>query len=499
MTTIALVGLAIAVLASLYDWRRGLFLCIAVGFAQDPIRKLLPGSPVAAVVAVVAVFGASVIGLMFRSRGLGLKVFLTWNRRLATPLVVFTVLAVIQSVRSFFQYGNPVLSGLGLLAYLSPTMAILVFFKFGENFETVEKWLKVYVAAALLLAFSVMADFLGFESALFRSIGADTVYGIGGRVQMYCGFMRSSEISAVHLGTGAALLVALLGQRLKRWQWAVGVPSVALMVLAILVSGRRKMLVQFVVYLILYLALARGTRTKRARRAVLATVGFAGVGGLIGMFIFPEFSGALVPYAERGGSVLGEAVDRLWYMTVTALGLVFRESGIIGAGAGTATQGSQYFGGASEIVRSEAEGGLGRVMAELGLVGIIVFLFLGLRLIGSLARARRLALRVESPKAPLIVGLALLGPTHGLVFAAAHQAYGDPFVLLILGGTVGIALSYPRWQFGHHLHPPGATSWAGRSGLSGLETPGAERTLDPMVSGLTDRRDSSPSSGVSRV
>src|SRR5690606_11640351 len=46
MALAAALGLC-GVLFCLFDWRRGLLLCIAVGFLQDPLRKIVPGQPVA--------------------------------------------------------------------------------------------------------------------------------------------------------------------------------------------------------------------------------------------------------------------------------------------------------------------------------------------------------------------------------------------------------------------------------------------------------------------
>jgi hypothetical protein len=47
----------IAGLLTLLDWRKGLMLCVLIGVAQDPLRKLAPNQPVYYVLLVGVIFG----------------------------------------------------------------------------------------------------------------------------------------------------------------------------------------------------------------------------------------------------------------------------------------------------------------------------------------------------------------------------------------------------------------------------------------------------------
>jgi len=55
----------LAVGIALADWRKGLLACIAVGFVQDPLRKLWPGEPVYLTALVGVVFAAAALGAAF--------------------------------------------------------------------------------------------------------------------------------------------------------------------------------------------------------------------------------------------------------------------------------------------------------------------------------------------------------------------------------------------------------------------------------------------------
>ncbi len=96
------------------------------------------------------------------------------------------------------------------------------------------------------------------------------------------------------------------------------------------------------------------------------------------------------------------------------------------------------------MASAPAEGGLGRVLAELGLPGLFCLLWLAiglLRIIRAIVREARTSRRRQ---AVLIYGLVSFIPSHAVVFVTAHQVYGDPFVLLVLGAFVGFAMSARR-------------------------------------------------------
>ena len=72
--------------------------------------------------------------------------------------------------------------------------------------------------------------------------------------------------------------------------------------------------------------------------------------------------------------------------------------------------------------------------------------------------------------AVLVYGLVAFIPSHALVFTTAHQVYGDPFVLLVLGAFFGFADERaPRRRAGSPPAPRGRQQQSPvRPGLSEL-------------------------------
>ncbi len=158
---------------------------------------------------------------------------------------VFALLVVLQSLSTLLRYGNFTLAGIGLLGYLSPLAAIIAFFQFNRGWADAQRWLRFYIVAAAVMSLSVFLQFLGFAPRIFESIGLDTVYGVGGRIAMLCGIMRSSEVAAFHAGAAACLAFTLATIARSPRAQILYASLVPLFLLAIVLGGRRKMLAQF--------------------------------------------------------------------------------------------------------------------------------------------------------------------------------------------------------------------------------------------------------------
>src|SRR5262249_41462701 len=91
-----------------------------------------------------------------------------------------------------------------------------------------------------------------------------------------------------------------------------------------------------------------------------------------------DMTSTITPYYARGENVQGEGLDRLSGNTIDSFQWVIAQNGIFGSGAGTGSQGAQYFGGGADLVGLAAEGGLGKVLAELGVPGLILALWLAI-------------------------------------------------------------------------------------------------------------------------
>jgi hypothetical protein len=445
VTTILAGLFAAALVYALFNWRRGLLLCFLIGFSQDPIRKVLPGKPVLLVVAVALAFTFCLVGVYLRGERLGLDRLLRWFPRLQIPALAFVVIVFLECLHTLLMTGgNLVLTGLGMLSYLSPPLALLLGERYCNDFADLRRWLVAYLTGASILAATVLLQFQGFQPAIFSSIGVDIVYGRSGVVTMLPGLMRSAEIAAWHLAAAACTLVVVAASakaRRTRW-WATA--GFLVLLVAVALTGRRKMIAEIVLFLVLFGFLVIQYRRGGSRMAQSLLVLLV-VGGL-GAQLFGT-SGEIeefAPYLGRSVSVLSESTERLYLMTIMQFRYVLDQNGFFGAGAGTGAQGSQYFGGGVGIVGGAAEGGLGKVLAELGVPGALILLWLGYAVARVVLRIARVARRAPREQAFLIYGLAAFLPANAAVFLTAHQVFGDPFILIVIGLATGSILAFPR-------------------------------------------------------
>ena len=153
--------LAVACVYVYSSMRHALPLILAVGFAQDVVRKLTPGEPVIFILTVGVLFGAILLGIWAR-RGFvnSLEPFLAWSTRLREPLLVFVAILIAQLIYSIIQYNNVVVGLIGLTSYLAPFLALIVGYFLAVNVDSILKFLKSYVAIGLIVALSVFLSFI---------------------------------------------------------------------------------------------------------------------------------------------------------------------------------------------------------------------------------------------------------------------------------------------------------------------------------------------------
>ena len=135
-----------------------------------------------------------------------------------------------------------------------------------------------------------------------------------------------------------------------------------------------------------------------------------------------------------------DAYDRLDKMAIGSLKWAVMHNGWFGAGAGLGSQGAQHFGGMK--TGYSAEGGIAKVMSELGIPGLILLFWV----IISIARSVWQTLHVTTVPSHyqiLIIGLSSILIANFVNFAIAHQVYGDLFVMLLCGSIIAFILSIP--------------------------------------------------------
>jgi hypothetical protein len=374
-----------------------------------------------------------------------------WNVRLKNVAIAFVLLVILQCFASFAYTGSIVLAGIGFMAYLSPFPALQMSYSFAVHSKRIYSFLGLYLALNFVMATGIYLSLLGFDWAILRTVGDELmVYSIAeGARALPSGFYRVPEVAAWHCASGACLALAIgLSNRRQTILWFCA--ALALFFFgAVLLTGRRKFLVEIAIFLPIVLMLFYKFKLGSAKYlsgVLVATV--IGVGlaasGIATDDTVSSFRGANLRGQERGETVQGELFDRVYLMTIETFPYIVERNGIFGSGAGSGSQGAQYFGGGDELVGAAAEGGLGKILAEVGIPGLLIFIWLGIKIISYVWKTLDQVSKGDPSIARLTMGLAAFLAANGMVFVTAHQVYGDLFVLLIIGFVLGFIFAIRR-------------------------------------------------------
>lgn len=459
MTEILLMLVAFAALLAFTNWRWGLSLFLVAGLLQDPARKLVPGQPVYFVLLAGAVFGAAWLGAGLSRVRLGPSAMEGWRRYMGTPFALFVALVLLQAFHSYARFGSVQMTGIGLMVWLAPVFAVVLAYQFAvrRGLPALRRWMKLYVVLALLALSGVYLQYEGVEWPVLGEVGKGlTIYDVGTVLKAYSGFFRSSEIAAWHTATAAALLFILFtGRRLNFLRLLAALALIGVLVALGILTGRRKMLVEVVIFLSLYFFLVAWFQRGAHRLAVgLAVVGLAGWFAVVG-FVDPDpgerpdtANYQLAPgerykgYAVRGSTVFQDAPERFSQLGVRPIAFIVERAGWMGAGVGSASQGVASD-EAAALNRGAAEGGLGKITLELGVPGLLLVLWLFWALARYVRAALAVTVQISRPHARVAFALVALLAAKVASFSVAAQAYSDIFILLLLGSFTGFVLAMP--------------------------------------------------------
>lgn len=438
----SIITLAIALLA-LADWRRALLAVIVVGVLQDVLRKLTPGAPTFYIVWATAVYLA-VVAIAILGRSLPpLRTIYLHDRPVKNAWIAFFVLIALQMLNALVRTGNPVVPLFGAMFYLGPAAAMLVAYGYFSGEWQLRRFLGLYI---LILVPTCLTVYLSptFQDAwpVLRDVGTFTgnqliIYDMGNILQSYSGILRTGEVASWHAATAAIFLVTITLTARRRPKWLLTAILVALMIGVIVLTGRRKMLMALAVFFVVQWALLAWLRKGMGKVAVLTTL--VGILSSYSLTLLEPTSGANL-YVQRSTTVFGDAAGRMGLALELMKSALIRSSGL-GLGAGSAAQGTRHAGiEASKQVGGSSESGLGMLMVELGVPGVVMAFLL-------VAVVSRNILRNLKPLASLEPRLALYQVSflsflfaNMMTFTVATQIYGDFFVLVILGTIAGFVI-----------------------------------------------------------
>jgi len=448
MILFAIILIATAFLVSTeYGWRGALLYTVAVGFLQDPIRKIAVGSTYYGGLA-FACFLITFIALKNVSR-YWYATYLFWtNQKLITLLPMFYYLIGFQALNSFARIGDIRLSIIGMLFYTLPLLALWVGFHLGKNQLLLREFLTVYVVFCSLCAISVLLDAQGVQNPLFNEVGKGLdITGIG---EGNSGLWRTSEIAGWHLAAGACFSF-ILGMTSKNsfsqntWFFL----TIGLTFLTT-TTGRRKALGIVIVFIALFLLYYSFSSQKSKIFRIISSIFLVIILSVSSYgLIFNESSQQdLGKYEERTATLTLDESQNRFNSGIQRLMRGIEIAGPFGFGVGAGTNTGNTGISTSSLGQQSlgyvAEGGGGRIVAELGYLGAIFFLYIIIQLGLLYYRNFKLGL-VEVPpdQFNILVGLLFFVIANAVSFFQAAQLYSDLFVLIILGISFGCFLAVP--------------------------------------------------------
>lgn len=441
--------LAICCFMACLDINKGLLYLLIIGFTQDSFRKMIPGEPTFLIVTVGVLFGV-IISVIWVKRGFyySFEPFARWNQQIQTALIVFLFILFLQFVHSFVRYGNLTVGLIGLMTYIAPFLAVIVGYYFATSIDFIRRFLWLYVIVGLFVSVSVVMSFVGFEWTVLQEVGIGIrIYDQGTVLQSYSGVMRSGELAAWHVSTTACLILALTLSSQKKVNFILIGTIIALLMIVVALTGRRKMLMLVSLFLFIYFLSSMFYR-KTLDAKYYFGIFYAGLIIWLGFetINLASYSESLKDYLARGSSVFGDAGDRFIALGLNPIQWAYNRVGLLGGGLGIASQGSQLF-NASNIAGGAGEGGLGKIMVELGLPGLISIAWLAWVMTKYVHRMLTLTCQpyVNKKLHSLMLSFTVFLAVNGITFSVATQLYGDIFVLVLLGLFGGFVFAIPKF------------------------------------------------------
>lgn len=452
MTELTLILLLAVAAMAFINWRLGLVLCVLTAILQDPLRKMVPGQPVYFVVLVGAVFGAAWMGALVSRVRLAPNSIEGWRQNVGTPFTLFVILAIFQAMHSLAVYQNPTMTAIGVLSYFAPIPAVVFAYQFAmrEGMQGIRRWMKFYLVLAIIALCTVILENSGASWRILGEVGEGVwISGQGAYYKGNSGIFRAAEIAAWHGATVACFAFMVLNrQRLSLPKMILAVSLVIFLLYIGALTGRRKMIIEITIFICAYFSLGIWFNSGKGKLAVLvALLGIASYIGVVGWVArgpgeLVEKSSQLEDaegtgfgrYSARAETVFEDLPIRLRTMGVRPIEWAVASHGWFGGGLGVGSQGAQHFGAEGS---GAAESGLGKLTVELGLPGLVLVFWLLFAIGRYVWKLLGILSRESKTHANFAYGLTAFLLANVATFSIATQAYGDIFVLLSLGISLG--------------------------------------------------------------
>jgi hypothetical protein len=435
----------VAAFLSLQDWRRGIFFMMLIAAVQDPIRKMIPGAPGYLTLSIMPVWFSMIFKAMPFLPGYRNEFRLRFPQ--LTSIVRMFILSIIPAafISATYGPGSWQITLIGLIFYSSLFFGVLFGYMFTARDHTILQ--RALIFYCVLTAFMLIGTPLEYWGRFHdvKALGTsafDAVwirYTGRGMVKLISGFYRSPDIMGWHSVTLTmlSLLLALQSKGKKRYFW-IGLAGWG--VVGVMLCGRRKMIYMLPIYgfvLSWLMWRVQSHRFQFKKMVVVILLGiFAGYGiyGIVG-----PSSDVEQYYFKAAGD---DPIERFKKEGLSALIGTYQQSGFWGEGLGTATQGIHHLKVARP--RTWQEGGLSKVLVELGVPGFLGFVLVFGVMIKSIWTLVSVKLDKNSPNFIFWGGLFAVLCGNSVAFVVSGQIYGDPFIIIFISFISGVILSSAR-------------------------------------------------------
>mgnify|MGYP006291251047 CR=1 FL=1 len=477
---ILLIVAAASCVAAVLRWRVGPFLMVVVGFLQDPIRKITPGTPAYLLLPAACVWACTILGAI-RAHDLSFQRFRIAYPRLSSTMMIFGFVLT-PSVITSATYGPSSwqITVVGLFVYGSLLIGMVVGTFSPLRTSDIKRFMAWYATLAVPVLGGGFLEKLGIEHPVIGTsmMGHSWVtYRMGSEgVRMLAGFLRSPDANGWHAAT-ATMFALTLVFAFRRPIIRLCFAAIAVWAFAdVLLCARRKMLAMIPVFAVVFVLLhVRHLKARYAAPLIALMLVVASMGASV--------YGRLNPGEESEAFLLSTAHDAreriLKHGWRTVVG-TYRQAGFFGYGIGMATQGVHNI--EAERPRIWQEAGLSKLMAEVGIVGTLGFLLLTLVVASALWRDLQ-RVRDHQMLFSVYAGLSAFMAANVSAGIVSAQVFGDPFIAALLSFSLGMALSAARVhvkQQPPHSVPPSSIPTAAKAGRAesrrtATDVPGTER------------------------
>ena len=442
METIYYAFVGLAFFMAIANWRAGLYACVLFDGLRDPIRKLSADQPVAITAVVAVIWFGALIGVLNAHRAELLNALRLQYPKVRKGIQCMAVALIPGAAISLaLYYSGYRLVVIGGVSYLTPIIGLAVGFVFPRTERDVQRLFAFYTVLNSILMIGAALEYRGSDMLGLGGMSMDWVRHMPGiQVNLIAGFYRSPDVLGLH-AAHVAVFSAILAVRAKgpgRFGWSALATWGGM---CLLLAGRRKMIAFPFIFVAAYflLALWRGSRVSRGARVMVGLAAFI-TAVTLNLMHEAEVSSEYTVYAS---TLVTEGSVRSREIVAGSVFTTLEQSGLLGDGLGSATQGSQYA-NVQSTRRGWQEDGASRLFKELGLFGVLFMGMAAILFTQSLVTAIK-NVPAGHPVADLQVCLISLVVANMSCFIASHQVYsGDPATSLFVVFLLGVVFGVPR-------------------------------------------------------